>query len=100
MKRNKFIKFAIDPVEDRIIRQKALSKGLKLSEFARGLCMSYDINYKLSAKEVSAYITLVKFSDDFRVIGLLFEKAGYDEAAAMAIEMSREIREHLILKFK
>mgnify|MGYP003501927417 CR=1 FL=1 len=100
MKRNKFLKFAVDTVEDRIIRQKAKSKGLQLSEFVRGLCMSYDISYKLSATEVSAYITLVKFSDEFRVLGQLFEKAEYDEAAKMAAEMSREIRQHLMQNFK
>lgn len=100
MKRTKFIKFAVDPVEDRIIRKKAANKGLQLSEFMRGLCMSYDISYKLSPAEVDAYLALVKFSDQFRVIGLQLEEARYDEAAALATSLSHEIRQRLMEKFK
>lgn len=100
MKRTKFLKFAVDPVEDRIIRQKAASKGLQLSEFMRGLCMSYDISYKLSPTEVGAYVTLVKFSDQFRVIARKLEEAGYGEAAAGAAALGSEIRQHLMENFK
>lgn len=100
MKRTKFLKFAVDPMEDRIIREKALSKGLKLSEFVRGLSMSYDISYKLSKDEICAYMALVKFSDELRAIGLLFEKAGYEEAAATAAALSHDVRQHLIAMFK
>ena len=97
--KNRSIRFAVDVIENRIIRQKAASKGLRLSEFIRGLCMSYDISYKYTQSDRVAYLTLVKFSDQFRVISLKLEEARYDEAAMLATSLSHEIRKHLIENF-
>jgi len=94
VKRTKYLKIRLTPMEKRILEKKADHSGLQVAPYCRACALDKKINYKLTEEELSAYQMLVKYHNNFKAIGNLLmnkETAFAKEVAAVA----REIKEHL-----
>ena len=94
--KNNFIKFRVSKLESLIIKNKASTTGLTVSELIRALIFDYKISYKLTPEEIECYTHLSKFSDNFRRISNLFKLGDTDGFKKECLETSSLIRKHLL----
>jgi hypothetical protein len=97
--KDNLIKFRVSKIENLIIKKKAASAGVSVSELMRALVFNYKLSSKLTDEEMECYQLLSKYADNFRRISNLFKLGDTDGFKKETIETSKQIREHLN-KFK
>lgn len=84
--------------EKKLLKIKAKKAGISLSEFCRRAAFEDRIIERLTEEQIRIYKMLIKYENNFKLIGNMFRKRN-PKLANEVIKLSQEIRIHLF-KFK
>ncbi len=88
------IKFRCTLYEKKLLKVKARKAGISLSEFCRRAAFDDRIIERLTEDQIEIYKMLIKYQNNFKLIGNMFRKRN-PKLADEVIELANEIRSHL-----
>jgi hypothetical protein len=97
MKRE-FVQFRCSVYEKKLLKVKARKSALSISEYCRRAAFDDRIIERLSEEQIETYKMLVKYQNNFKLIGNMFRKRNPGLAEEVT-KLANEIRQHL-LNFK
>ena len=89
-----FIKFRCSLYEKKLLKIKAKRAGITLSEYCRRAAFDDRIIERLSDEQIDIYKMLVKYHNNFKLIGNMFRKRD-PKLANEVVALANEIKSHL-----
>ncbi|MEN8187922.1 MAG: mobilization protein MbpA [Bacteroidota bacterium] len=89
-----FIKFRCSLYEKKLLKIKAKRAGISLSEFCRRSAFDDKIIERLSEEQIDVYKMLVKYHNNFKVIGNMYRKQN-PRLTEKVVQLADEIKTHL-----
>lgn len=94
MNRDELIKYRVTTEEKNIIKNKAESTGLFLSEYCRSVALSYSVKSKLSHNELVIYKMLHQFHRNFNSLSNLIKRRDPSFSNELKL-LAEEMKNHL-----
>lgn len=92
--KKEFVQFRCSIYEKKLLRVKANKSGLSISEYCRRAAFDDRIIERLSEEQIETYKMLVKYQNNFKLIGNMFRKRN-PKLADEVVLLANEIRKHL-----
>ena len=92
--KKQFIQFRCSIYEKKLLKIKAKKVGLTLSEYCRRAAFDHRTIERLTEEQIEMYQTLVKYQNNFKLIGNMFRKRN-PKLANEVMQLAHEIRQHL-----
>ena len=96
--KSEIIKFRCSIYEKKLLKVKAATCGLNLSEYFRRIAFDQKIIERLTDQEIEIYKMLIRYHNNFKYIGNMFKKRN-PKLTEMVYKLANEIKDHL-KKFK
>ena len=96
--KSEIIKFRCSIYEKKLLKVKAATCGLTLSEYFRRIAFDQKIIERLTDQEIEIYKMLIRYHNNFKYIGNMFKKRN-PKLTEMVYKLANEIKDHL-KKFK
>ncbi len=96
--KSEIIKFRCSIYEKKLLKVKAATCGLTLSEYFRKVAFEQKLIERLTDEEIEIYKMLIQYHNNFKYIGNMFKKR-HPKLTVMVYELANDIKRHL-KKFK
>ncbi|SDM72155.1 mobilization protein MbpA [Kriegella aquimaris] len=93
--KKEFVQFRCSIYEKKLLRVKAKKSGLSISEYCRRAAFNDRIIERLSEEQIETYKMLLKYQNNFKLIGNMFKKRN-PRLTAEVTQLASEIRQHLL----
>lgn len=93
--KKEFVQFRCSIYEKKLLRVKAKKSGLSISEYCRRAAFNDRIIERLSEDQIESYKMLVKYQNNFKLIGNMFRKRN-PKLSEEVVKLANEIRQHLL----
>ena len=93
--KKEFVQFRCSIYEKKLLRVKANKSGLSLSEYCRRAAFNDRIIERLSEEQIETYKMLLKYQNNFKLIGNMFKKRN-PRLNEEVTQLASEIRQHLL----
>ena len=93
--KKEFVQFRCSIYEKKLLRVKANKSGLSLSEYCRRAAFNDRIIERLSEEQIETYKMLLKYQNNFKLIGNMFKKRN-PRLTEEVTQRASEIRQHLL----
>lgn len=88
------VKFRCSIYEKKLLKVKATSCGLSLSEYIRRSLFQIEITERFTEKHIALYKMLIKYHNNFKWIGNMYKKRN-PKLKEMVYELANEVKSHL-----
>ncbi|SRR6056297_2924867 len=93
--KKEFVQFRCSIYEKKLLKIKAKKSGLSISEYCRRAAFNDRIIERLSEGQIESYKMLVKYQNNFKLIGNMFRKRN-PKLSEEVVQLANEIRQHLL----
>jgi len=93
--KKEFVQFRCSIYEKKLLKVKAKKSGLSISEYCRRAAFNDRIIERLSKDQIETYKMLVKYQNNFKLIGNMFRKRN-PKLSEEVVKLANEIRQHLL----